>query len=38
MIACQQPQALLTFTSPHSRVLEIENAEAALTVTEEIKV
>ncbi|MCF2971341.1 plastoquinol terminal oxidase [Synechococcus sp. Nb3U1] len=27
MIACQQTQALLTFTSPHSRVLEPETAE-----------
>lgn len=38
MIACQQPQALLTFTSPHSQVLEIENAEALLSAAEEIKV
>ena len=37
MIACQQPEALLTFTSPHSRILAIDNAEAALIVIEEIK-
>lgn len=37
MVACQQPQELLPFMSPHSRVLESENTEVALTVTKVIE-
>jgi ubiquinol oxidase len=37
MVACQQPQELFPFVSPHSRVLESENTEVALMVAKVIE-